>query len=519
MRRIYLNLLVFSLFVQTLFSQNYEVSSFQKINESNASFSINLDLEDWFGHSVEGIGDLNNDGVNDIIVGTSQDDDGGENRGAVYILFLNSDGLVIEHQKISDTEGGFDAPLLDWDYFGRAISYLGDINNDGLVEVAVSAEYDNEAGHRYGGVYILSLNSDGTVNTYQKINAIHGGFTGQLDVWDVFGSDIENIGDLNGDGNIDIAVGARRDGDGGVQKGAVWILFLNSDFTVNSYQKISETQGGFPYTLDDQDHFGGSVANIGDLNGDGVIDLAVGAYRDDDGGENKGAVYILFLNSDGTVNSAQKINEQSSNFDVVFNIDARFGKSIDLTEDINEDGKVDIIVGSSDLTVEGAFYILNLNEDGTVSSYEKYGQDLNNFGGLLQAGDYFGQSVSTIGSLDGNLSIAVGALGDSENGFQKGSVYIIKLNWTLSIEEFESNNNPYEIRLFPNPVRSILNIKTDLSEDYTLNIYDLNGSQVLFLKKSNTGVYDLGNLSPGQYLLNINFFELDYQKRYKLIKR
>ncbi len=67
------------------------------------------------------------------------------------------------------------------------------MNNDGLTEIAVSAEYDNEAGHRYGGIYIISLNS--TVLFFlSKINEIHGNFNGDLDVWDVFGSDIANLG-------------------------------------------------------------------------------------------------------------------------------------------------------------------------------------------------------------------------------------------------------------------------------------------------------------------------------------
>jgi hypothetical protein len=93
----------------------------------------------------------------------------------------------------------------------------------------------------------------------------------------------------------DLAVGAWPDDDGGLDRGAVWILFLNPDGTVDSHQKISDTVGGFTGTLDDEDHFGVSMTSLGDLDGDGVGDLAVGAARDDDGGLNRGAVWILFL--------------------------------------------------------------------------------------------------------------------------------------------------------------------------------------------------------------------------------
>ena len=69
--------------------------------------------------------------------------------------------------------------------------------------------------------------------------------------------------------------------------------------TVLSHQKISDTEGGFTGILDDLDYFGTSMVSLGDLDGDGVGDLAVGAFADDDGGEppaaNHGAVWVLFL--------------------------------------------------------------------------------------------------------------------------------------------------------------------------------------------------------------------------------
>ena len=58
----------------------------------------------------------------------------------------------------------------------------------------------------------------------------------------------------------------------------VWVLFLNPDGTVKSHQKISNTEGSITDLLDNYDAFGSSVASLGDLDGDGVADLAVGAY-------------------------------------------------------------------------------------------------------------------------------------------------------------------------------------------------------------------------------------------------
>ena len=107
------------------------------------------------------------------------------------------------------------------------------------------------------------------------------------------------LGDLDGDGTPDLAVGARRDDDGGTNRGAVWILFMKSDGTVKAHQKISDTQGGFTGVLDDSDNFGMAVAGMGDLDGDGTPELAVGVDNDNGspvGGTDRGAVWILFMN-------------------------------------------------------------------------------------------------------------------------------------------------------------------------------------------------------------------------------
>jgi len=511
--------LVLLLFINVLFGQEeYNVSIYEKIGENIGGFNTTLDLEDWFGYSVEHIGDLNGDGVSDVAVGSLKDDDGGFNKGAVYILFLNIDGSVNSTQKISDTEGGFTGVLSDWDIFGTSISYLGDINSDGLIEIGVGAEYDGDGGYRHGAIWILSLNDDGTVASQSKISDFEGEFYAVLDDWDVFGTDITNLGDLNGDGINDIAVSARRDGDGGAGKGAVYILFLNNDFTVNTYQKISSTQGNLNIDLDVQDYFGGSVANIGDLNNDGVIDLAVGAYRDDDGGSNKGAVYILFMNSDGTVLSSQKISETQGNLNESFNDNMYFGKSIDLFVDLNADGLVEIIVGASGFNNDGeanfgAFYILNLNTDGTVNSSVKYTEGFQNFDGDINSNDSFGFSITYIDKLTDKYSIGVGSYHDNEGGIQKGSIWILQLGLILSIEDLNIQN---KIFLYPNPTRNAFSL-SDISDVDFIQIFDMLGREVLSFNNINTNQFNVSYLPIGEYIIKV-IGQKGAVSSYKLIK-
>ena len=100
----------------------------------------------------------------------------------------------------------------------------------------------------------------------------------------------------------DLAVGADQDDDGGADRGAVWVLFLDTDGTVKGHQKISAAEGGFTGALEDNDAMGRSVASLGDIDSDGVTDLAVGAPGDDDEGSDRGAVWVLFQNAAPVVN-------------------------------------------------------------------------------------------------------------------------------------------------------------------------------------------------------------------------
>jgi hypothetical protein len=271
------------------------VLSEQKISETAGGFGGVLDSNDQFGRCVVSLGDLDGDGIGDLAVGVPGDDDGSLNMGAVWILFLNADGTVASEQKISDTEGDFTGVLDPYDFFGSSIVLVGDLDGFGNPELAIGAPHDDDGRIDAGAVWIVSLWFDGTVFNARKLSATQGAFAHNLDMSDYFGHSVAAPGDVNGDGIPDLAVGAIYDDDGGNNQGAVWMLLLAWNGSVQSVVKISETSGGFGGVLDVNDSFGASVAGLGDLDGDGVGDLAVGAVLDDDGGSEQGAVWILFL--------------------------------------------------------------------------------------------------------------------------------------------------------------------------------------------------------------------------------
>jgi len=415
-----------------------QVKSFQKISDTQGNFTGILDNDDRFGTSVDTVGDLDSDGILELAVGAYYDDDGGTNRGAIWILFMNADGTVKSDQKISDIQGGFTGTLSNNDNFGISICSLGDLDGDGVSDIAVGAHYDDDGGSDKGAIWILFLNADGTVKSHQKISDIQAGFTGVLDNSDLFGQSVASLGDIDGDNIVDIAVGARWDDDGGIDRGAVWILFLNTDGTVKSHQKISDTQGGFTGILDNDDRFGTEVKGIEDLDGDGIVDLCVGVPRDDDGGTDRGAVWILFLNTDGTVKSHQKISDTQGGFTGILDNDDRLGRAISSIGDVSNDGIRDIVVSAfrddDGGTDRGAVWILYLNTDGTVKSYQKISDTQGGFTGILDNDDHFGTNVVNIGDWDGNglNDIAIGTSLDDDGGTDRGAVWILFLEDTCA---------------------------------------------------------------------------------------
>ena len=408
---------------------------YQKISAIEGGFTGSLDDYDHF-YSVDSLGDLDGDGVDDLAVGAWGDDDGGLDRGAVWILFLNPNGTVKAHQKISDTQGSFSGALDDEEFFGSHVTSLGDLDGDGVGDLAVGVTGDDDGGLDRGAVWILFLNPNGTVKAHQKISTTQGGFLGTLDEGDAFGSGVTALGDLDGDGVSDLAVGTWGDDDGGPDRGAVWVLFLYADGTVKSHQKISDTQGGFTGTLDDGDFFGYGAAALGDLDGDAVGDLAVGAWPDDDGGLDRGAVWVLFLNPNGTVKSHQKISDTQGSFTGALDDQDWFGSPVSSLGDLDGDGVGDLAVGvtGDDDGGEnrGAVWILYLNADGTVKSHQKISNTQGGFLGTLDDGDRLGFDVAALGDLGGDDGdgergvggLAVTARDDDDGGLLRAATNI-----------------------------------------------------------------------------------------------
>src|SRR3989339_32560 len=271
-------------------SMDGSVKSSVEINDTTVN-GPTLANNDQYGDSLEGIGDLNGDGIPDLAVG-SKGDNGGTDRGSMFLHFLNRDGSIKSTVEVNDST--LNGPeLSDSDFYGCSITNLGDLNSDGILDLAVGAFGDSTGGTSRGAVYIHFMSTDGSIKSTVEINdeTTNGP---ELSDSDYYGFSIANIGDLNGDKVQDLAIGARLDDNGGTSRGAVHINFMNRDGSVINTIEINDGTENGP-VLADTDIFGQSVAYLGDLDNDGIQDLTVGAFGDDNGGTDRGAVHILFM--------------------------------------------------------------------------------------------------------------------------------------------------------------------------------------------------------------------------------
>jgi hypothetical protein len=360
-----------------------------------------------FGSAAAALGDLDGNGALDLAVGAPGDDAGGSasDRGAVWIVFRAPGGGVVGRRAIR-TGAGLAGALPEHALLGAALAHLGDLDGDGDTELAVGAPGNGVAllGNP-GEVRILSLAGDGSVSRETRIGLGSGGFGGALDPGDRFGCALAAIGDRDGDGVGDLAVGAERDDDGGADSGALWVLHLNADGTVKSALKLSRTQGGLGSGVATGDQLGRSLCALGDVDGDAVPDLAVGA-RGSTSSAGHGQVWILFANADGTVRAKQRISRTEGG--LVNATYSGFASTVAPAGDLNGDGTPDLLVGAPS-TSAGAVFTLFLQADGTVGAQALIaGTALG-----LAPGDGLGSALAALGDLDGDgrLDVAAGTSG------------------------------------------------------------------------------------------------------------
>lgn len=248
--------------------------------------------------SVGDAGDVNGDGLQDLIVGASDADGSGHDAGRSYVVFGKADGAPVDLAALGS--GGFviDGESSD-DHSGYHVDAAGDVNGDGLDDVVVGAWAAATSGPASGSTYVVFGKADGAPVDLANVAAGVGGFAVHGESSSDYSSQhgAAGVGDINGDGMVDLAIGARlADGPAGAWSGRAYVVYGRSaDTSPVDLSDVAAGIGGF--TLDGAqagDQAGYAIDAAGDVNGDGMADLVVSAPAAEPNGFRSGRAYVVF---------------------------------------------------------------------------------------------------------------------------------------------------------------------------------------------------------------------------------
>ncbi len=387
------------------------------------------------GYAVDAIEDCDGDGIGDLLVGAL----GSSALGAVYVV----SGALTGTLDMSSTSIAWYTAENPYDYAGQTASSVGDLDSDGVPELVIGAPFDSETGSSDGAAYIVYGPHSGTVSLGLADAKILGGATGSLGLgyWEAAASDLtaDGIDDIfvYGDGSFHVVPGGTLGtwsiddvtlGQLPAYSESITILYDVDGTGVDSvlagmsandraylYYGPVTASGTFGYsatlTMSDSGSssgFGSAVCGGGDLDGDGLEDLLVGAPSADDAGTNAGMVYLYCGPGTGTAT----VSAARASFSGELAGDEA-GTDVAIAEDINGDGAGDLLVGAPGAWMGSAPGKVHL----VLGPISAGSYSLANADAVLEgrsAGDQAG-AVLDIGDADGDglSDILVGAWQDS----------------------------------------------------------------------------------------------------------
>jgi hypothetical protein len=275
-------------------------------------------------------GDLDGDGHDDVVIGDSLATVGAGTYGTVGVFLGRPSGA----NELGDADILFSNP----DYssaMGGSVSAPGDVTGDGATDLFIGGSWDSTSASAAGAVWLFEgpFTAGHDLTPADAVASFYGESA----------SDRLNtavlLGDIDGDGNNDIALGAPTSSAGG--RGGTAYLYYGSVSGAHTVSAADARIRGA--TVGDE--AGGTIVGLGDTNGDGRDDFAIAASTAEGGGSYRGAVYIY----DHAPHGGMRVSSADATWTGAVD-QAQAGASLLAPGDINGDGYTDMIVGSINVT-------------------------------------------------------------------------------------------------------------------------------------------------------------------------
>lgn len=318
---------------------------------------------DQLGHAVSGIGDVNGDGLDDVLVGAPRSDPSNPEAGESYVVHGSTAAFpaAIPVSTLDGTNGFAIEGTGTGDSSGHAVAGAGDLNDDGTADLAVGIPGADPSGAGSGQGYALYGSAAGfparvpALPLAPPMTPTPGLLLDGAAAGDDAGVALAPVGDVNGDGDTDLLIGAPGADAGGTGRGATYLVFGEGGLVNQAGLDLGALDGTQGYILRgilDGDTSGYSVAGGGDVDGDGVPDMLIGAPgAAGTAGEaylvRGGAANLATLdgNGDGVIELG---NLDGTTGYVLTGIDPsdRAGLSVSIAGDLDGGGQADLLIGA-----------------------------------------------------------------------------------------------------------------------------------------------------------------------------